>query len=54
MIQNHFISSCDNSEFEIIVFDDEPFCKDDDDKSNMFDNELYNSTKINNNRYEQT
>ena len=47
VIQTDLFTSYDNSEFHINVFDDDPFCIDDDDQSIMFDNELYKFSKLN-------
>ena len=51
MIQRDLYTSYDNSEFVDIVFDDEPFCKNDDDQSTTFDNELYKGVNLDDNHY---
>ena len=43
MIENHPQNSNENSEFEDNVFGDDPFCEDDNDQSNTFDNEIFGS-----------
>ena len=51
MIRKDLYISNDISELDVNVFDDDPFCNDDDDHSITFDNELYNSAILRNNQY---
>ena len=51
MVQKDQYNSYDNSDFDVNVFDDDPFCSSIDDQSFMFDNELSKSVKLDDNRY---
>ena len=49
LIEQNLETSYDNSEFVVIVFDDDRFCNGDDDQSIKFDDEIYKSTKLSQN-----
>ena len=54
LIQNDFYVSKDNSEFDDNLFDDDPFCNDDEDQLKMFDDEICKSTKLDDNHYDHS
>ena len=52
MIQIDFFKfTYDSSENHDNVFDDDPFCNENDDQINMFDHEIYSSANPHDNRY---
>ena len=51
MIQNDRYTSNDKYEFDDNLFDDDPFCRDDDDQSVTFNREFFKSAALNDSQY---